>query len=98
MLSCTIGGWSGLIGLVLVLRYLLRAEPTRMYWLLVLPPVAVGTLSIWVMMTGQFAGFDLNWFFLHSTIAPTLCTAHLLWLALQKYRSEGPDNGMQASR
>jgi hypothetical protein len=58
----------------------------------------VGTLSIWVMMTGQFAGFELNWFSLLSTIAPTLCATHLLWLALQRYRSEAPNNGMQAMR
>jgi hypothetical protein len=85
---CILGGWLGLIALVLVMRYLLRSEPTRMYWLPVLPLVAVGTLSIWTTMTGHFARFELNWFSLLSTIAPTLCAAHLLWLALRRYRSE----------
>lgn len=94
---CAIGGSMGLIALVLVLRYLLRAEPNRMHWMLVLPLVAAGILSIWVTTTGQFEGFEFSWFSLLSTIAPTLCAIHLLWLAFHKHRSESPNNRMEAT-
>ncbi len=81
---CSVGGLLGLIGLVVVLRYLLRNQPPRMPWFVILALMAAGLLSIWTATTGQFEGFELDWFFLLSTIAPTLCTVHLLWLSARK--------------
>jgi hypothetical protein len=94
---CTIGGWFGLVALVLVLRYLLRTGPTRIRWFLVLPLNAAGLLSIWATMTGQFEGFELNGFSFLSIVVPTLCTVHFLWLAMRRCRNESPDKPIQAT-
>jgi uncharacterized membrane protein len=94
---CIVGGLLGVIGLVRVVRYLLRTQPSRMRWYVVVPLMAAGLLSIWTTMTGQFAGFGLDWFSVLSTIAPTVCTIHLLWLSLRKSRSESPNKPMQAT-
>ena len=92
---CVVGGLLGVIGLVLVVRYLLRAQPPRMRWAVVVPLMAAGLVSIWTTMTGQFAGFGLNWFSVLSTVVPTLCTIHLLWLSLRKSRNESPNKPLQ---
>lgn len=93
---CIVGGLLGVIGLFRVVRYLFRTEPPRIRWPVVVPLMAAGLLSIWTTMTGQFAGFELDWFSVLSTIAPTLCTIHLLWLSLRKSRNESPNKPMQA--
>ena len=91
----TIGGCLGLIALVLTIRYVIAPESRFMPWYVVVPLTAVGIVSMWTTMTGQFSGFDLNWFSIASTIAPTLCASHVLWLAVRKYRSGAPNKAMQ---
>jgi len=93
----TIGGCLGLIALVLTIRYVVAPESRFIHWYVVVPLTVVGIVSIWTAMTGQFSGFDLNWFFILSTIAPTLCASHLLWLAVRKYRSGPPNKPMHAT-
>jgi hypothetical protein len=56
---------------------------------------AIGIASIWTEMTGEFTGFELNWFSGISMIAPTLCAVHVLALAIQKSKHkplEAPRN------
>jgi len=93
----TLGGCLGLIALALTVRYVVASESRFMPWYVVAPLTAVGIVSIWTAMTGQFSGFELNWFSVLSTIVPTLCAIHLLWLAVRKYRSESPNKPMQAT-
>jgi hypothetical protein len=93
----TIGGCSGLLALVLTIRYVIAPESRFMPWYVVVPLMAVGIVSIWTVMTGQFSGFELSWFSVLSTIAPTLCAVHLLLLAARKYRTESPNKPMHAT-
>jgi hypothetical protein len=69
----------------------------RLSWVFVVPAMVIGLVSIWATMTGQFRGFDLNWFSVLTMGAPTLCSAHILWLARQKFRLEPPNKSMHAT-
>jgi hypothetical protein len=82
---CTIGGSLGLWALFRTLRYYVSSRPLRApNWPVVGLFTATGVASIWTEMTGQFAGFELDWFSAVSMIAPTLCAMHVLVLAIQK--------------
>jgi hypothetical protein len=95
-LLCTVGGCLGLVALVSTLRYLL-GKKDRLLWVFVIPATVAGLVSIWTEMTGQFTGLDLNWFSVLTMGAPTLCSAHILWLARQKFRREPPNKPMHAT-
>jgi hypothetical protein len=95
-LLCTVGGCLGLIALISTLRYVL-GKKDRLSWVFVVPATVAGLVSIWATMTGQFRGFDLNWFSILTMGAPTLCSAHILWLARQKFRLEPPNKSMHAT-
>jgi hypothetical protein len=87
-----IGGCAGLIALVITIRYVVGPESEFMPWYAVIPLTIVGIVSIWATMTGQFSGFELNWF-----SVPTLCAIHLLWLAVRKRRNGPPNKPMHAT-
>ena len=93
----TVGGCLGIWAIVRALRFYLARRPVAPpnWTVLVLFSIA-GIASIWTEMTGQFAGFELDGFTAISLIAPTLCTIHILFLAMRK-RDESaaviaPDN------
>lgn len=82
---CTIGGCLGLWALFRTLRYYLSRRPLKPpNWLVVGSFTGIGVASIWTEMTGQFTGFELDWFSAVSMVAPTLCALHILILAVQK--------------
>jgi hypothetical protein len=99
----TIGGVLGLWALLRTLRYYVSARAIRApNWRLTILLMTAGIASIWTEMTGQFAGFELDWFSLISVIAPTLCSIHVLFLAIHKSRRpsaspEGPNNSLRAA-
>lgn len=95
-LLCTLGGVLGLVALVLVLRYIIRKRD-GLPWIFVVPAIGVGLGSIWTTMTGQFTGIDLNLFSVLSVGAPTVCSVHVLWLAIQRSRNEPPKKRMHAT-
>jgi hypothetical protein len=64
---------------------------------------ALGVASLWVEMTGQFAGFSFDWFSVASVILPTLCTVHILVLGMLKARGQTaagspPNTSLERSR
>ncbi|MBB6094242.1 hypothetical protein HNQ60_003123 [Povalibacter uvarum] len=82
---CTLGGFLGMVALVLTLRYL-RNRRDHLPWAFVVSGMALGLLAIWTTMTGQFTGLSLDWFSVLTLALPTLCSIHLLWLAVRKFR------------
>jgi hypothetical protein len=96
-LLCTLGGILGMVALVFVLRYIVRKRDS-LPWVFVAPAMVLGLASIWTTMTGQFTGIDLNWFSVLAVGAPTVCSVHVLWLAIQRSRNEPPNKRRWASR
>jgi hypothetical protein len=81
----TIGGCLGLWALFRTLRYYLSTKSMDVpNWPAVGLFTAIGVLSIWTELTGQFTGFELDMFSAASTIAPTLCAMHILFMAIRK--------------
>ena len=101
---CTIGGCFGVWAIQEAAKYYLSEWPARRsHWLWPLICADIGVVSLWTEMTGQFTGFDLNWYSVVAAVAPTLCTIHIFVLALRKWRSElgsvrRPNNALQATR
>ncbi len=82
---CTIGGCLGIWAIFTALRFYLARRPTAPpNWTVVVLFSVVGVISIWTEMTGQFAGFQFDWFSVMSMIAPTACAVHVLYLAMRK--------------
>jgi hypothetical protein len=81
----TIGGCLGIWAVVKTLRFYLARRPVSPpNWTVLVFASLAGIISIWTEMTGQFAGFVLDWFSVISTIAPTACAIHILYLAMRK--------------
>ena len=84
-LLAVVGGCLGVGVLVRVLHfYLARRAISAPNWPIVIILGTLGLASIWVEMTGQFAGFGLDWFSVATMILPTLCAVHILVLAMRK--------------
>jgi hypothetical protein len=98
---CTLGGCLGLWALFVTMRYYLSSKPLKPpNWSIIVALTAAGVVSIWTVMTGQFAGFELGWFSTLTMIAPTLCAGHILLLAMLKSKHESqtgvtPNNRLQ---
>jgi hypothetical protein len=83
----TIGGCLGIGAVVRALHFYLARHPAAApNWTVVGLFGLAGIVSIWTEMTGQFAGFELDWFSVISMIAPTFCAVHVLYLAMRKSR------------
>jgi len=84
-LLSTIGGCLGIWAVVkALLFYLARSPAAPPNWTVIVLFSLAGIISIWTEMTGQFAGFELDWFSGISMIAPTACAIHVLYLAKRK--------------
>ena len=84
-----VAGCLGLWALFRVLRfYLAKSAIGAPNWPRMVILAAFGVASIWVEMTGQFAGFSFDWFSVVSMILPTLCAMHILVLGVLKSRSQ----------
>ena len=94
---CTVGGALGMVALVLTLRYI-RDRRDHLPWLFVVSGMAFGLASILTTITGQFRSFSPSWFAAITLVPPTLCSLHILWLAVQKYRIERPNKLLHATR
>ena len=87
-----IGGCLGIWAVVKALRFHLARRPKAPpNWTVIGLFSLAGIISIWTEMTGQFAGFELDWFSAISMIAPTACAVHVLYLAIRKSRTESAD-------
>jgi hypothetical protein len=99
-----LAGCLGLWALVRVLRfYLSRKAAIAPNWLWMIIFSVFGVVSLWIEMTGQFAGFTLDWFMVVSIILPTLCTVHILVLGMLKSRGQPvsgspPNTSLERSR
>lgn len=94
---CTIGGILGMLALVRVLRYVLSSQERSPNWYVVGSLAGLGVLSLWTEITGQFIWPYLNLVTALVVMAPTLCTAHLVWLGLRKARRGGSNKPMHAT-
>jgi tellurite resistance protein TehA-like permease len=93
---CTLGGGLGMVALVLALRYILRKRD-HLPWGVVVSGMVLGLVAISATMTGQFTGISLDWFFVLTLALPTFCSVHILWLAVQRFRSEQPNKSLHAT-
>ena len=96
-LLCTIGGLMGMAAVIRVMYYVLSSVSRPINWYIIGPLLLVGILATWTEMTGQFAGFSLNPFWLFIVGAPTICTAHVVWLAMRKKAGAEPNKLLQAT-
>jgi hypothetical protein len=103
-LLSTIGGCLGIWAVVKALRFYLTRHPAAPpNWIVIGLSSLAGIISIWTEMTGQFAGFELDWFTAISMIAPTACAVHVLYLAMRKPRIEfaaliAPNKSLERTR
>ena len=99
---CVIGGLLGMWGMVRTLRLYLSKKARATHWPLTFTLVAVGVASIWIEMTGQFAGLTLDWGSVLMIFAPTLCAIHVLVLAMKRSKelaiAAAPDNSPERTR
>ena len=86
VVSCltVLGGCLGAWALFDVSRYLLARKSVRPSQVRTTAFSVVGILSLWVAATGQFQGLEFDEATVLMAIAPTVATAHLLWLARRR--------------
>lgn len=95
------GGGFGLVALASFLRYLLSrdAEYTFSFTRNIVF-ACLGLFSIWGYVTTDFQYFDVDGFTAIAAGLPSLCFAHLLFLAVRKARSpraqRGHDHGLRS--
>ncbi len=94
---CTVGGFVGIVALIRVAYYVLSSDAPAINWYVAGPLLFLGVLATWTEMTGQFAGFSLDPFWLFMFLAPTVCTAHLVRLAVRKAQHTEPNKLLHAT-
>ena len=81
MLVSLFAGIPTIVGIVGVLTAVISREPVSLARFMLLAVLScAGVLGIWSMITGQFEMFDPDPLTLLATLAPTVCTLHLLVL------------------
>jgi hypothetical protein len=85
--ASVVGGCLGIWALVRALRFCLASQPTRKPNLGVLAVFgALGLVSLWAAMTGQFKEFTWDGFSVLTIVLPTLVAIHIAAWAVRKAR------------